>query len=170
MDRHQKQEDQLSHQDRLRAEAARQAPDNAAMQANIKRAQAGLAAALAEQKASGRDEAEALRKQKPIFPQIALREPDFLWDAATVAKFREAQATQLEAYYENLLQAESGLLSADDLRRLPAAIKFLDTRNKLAIQAGAEASARIAEAQSAGKIPHPNDVALVQKAQAVEAL
>jgi hypothetical protein len=122
----------INHQVSLQPQLARQKKQDEAHKAQIAAAQAGLKAALAADKAAGLADSAALRDIKPVRP--AILDVTLEWDASSErrAKFEKMRSESLNAYYEHLVIANPALLSPEQLRELPAAIRFCDEQVKAA--------------------------------------
>src|SRR5690242_14792549 len=124
----------INHQIRLEPQIARQKAQNEAHQAQIAAARENLRKAVAADKAAGLLDSAALRDVRPVRP--AILDVTLEWDATPErkAKFESARSEALNAYYEHLLLVNPSLLSPEQLKELPSAIRHCDAAVKAAAE------------------------------------
>lgn len=123
----------INHRIRLEPQVARQKAQDEAHQAQIAAARENLRKAVSADKAAGLDQSAELRNVRPVRPNHILDvQPGWDWEPAKVTKLREAQQRAQAEYYEHLVLANPTLLSPEQLKELPAAIRFCDAAVKAA--------------------------------------
>ena len=93
----------------------------------ITQARENLKRALDEDKKAGLLHSAALRDVKPVRPALWGKEPEWDWDSAKTAKFREVQSTQIKAYLEHLIMARPDLIGPDQQTDLAMAVRVVGT-------------------------------------------
>ena len=129
---HQQREDQAAYTQWWDAEKRRADELKARQDELIKQARENLKRVVAEDKAVGLIDSAALRDVRPVRP--AILDVTLEWDATPErrAKFDKARSEALNGYYEHLVLANPSLLSPEQLKELPGAIRHCDAAVKAA--------------------------------------